>query len=88
MIFKLKRCEFAIPHAIRWDLKAVFSGSDEPAYEDQGEKQCFAVFQVAIPSNCHENVRTNEQKNSLHAPDPATGLGIAGGLRPMLSTPD
>jgi hypothetical protein len=80
--FQLERREFAVPHAIRWDLKAVFGEGDEPAYDDHGEKWCFAVFQVTIPSNCHENVRTNEQKNSLHnARKPTTGLGIAGGLR-------
>src|SRR5579864_1298076 len=66
--FQLKRREFGIADAIRWDLKTVFQERDQPAYDDHGRERSLAVFEVAIPSDGHEEVRTNKQQDCFHGP--------------------
>ena len=54
--FQLKCREFAITYAICGDLKTVFGKRDHPTHKDYSKKRSLAVFQVAIPSDCHEDV--------------------------------
>jgi hypothetical protein len=64
--FQLKRCEFTIADAIRGDLKTIFSERDEPAHQDYCQKRSFAVFQVTVPGNRHEDIRANQKENCFH----------------------
>ena len=64
--FQLKRSEFAIADAVRGDLKAVFGERDEPAYDDCCENRRLAIFQMTVPGDGHEDVRTNQKKNGFH----------------------
>ena len=64
--FQLKRRKFAIANAIRGNLKTVFGERDQPAYDDRGEKRSLAVSQVAVPGDCHKNVRTNKKQDGIH----------------------
>ena len=64
--FQLKRREFAIPDAVRGNLEAVFGERDEPAHGDCSEQRSLAVFQVAIPSDGHEDIRTNKKQDGFH----------------------
>ena len=59
--FQLKRRESAIANPVRWDLKTVFGERDQPAHNDCGEKWRLAVFQVTVPGDGHEDVRTNKK---------------------------
>jgi hypothetical protein len=64
--FQLERCEFTIADAIRGDLKTIFSERDEPAHQDYCQKRSFAVFQVTVPRNRHEDIRANQKENRFH----------------------
>ena len=64
--FQLKRREFPVSDAVCGNLKAVFGKCDEPAHDDRGEKRRLAVFQVAVPGDGHEDIRTKEKKNGFH----------------------
>jgi len=64
--FQLERCEFTIADAIRGDLKTIFSERDEPAHQDYCQKRSFAVFQVTVPSDRHEDIRANQKENCFH----------------------
>jgi hypothetical protein len=64
--FQLKRREFAIADAVRGNLKAILGEGNEPAYDDHRDQRRFAVFQVAVPCNRHEDIRTNQKKDRFH----------------------
>ena len=64
--FQLKRREFAIADAVRGDLKTVFGERDEPAHDDCGEEGRLAVFQVTIPGDGHEDIRTKKKQDGFH----------------------
>ena len=64
--FQLKRREFAVADAIRGDLKAVFGECDEPAHDNCGEQGSLAVFQVTVPSDGHEDIRTKKKQDGFH----------------------
>jgi hypothetical protein len=42
-------------------LEIVFGEGNQPAHNDYGEKRSLAVFEVTVPSDCHEDVRTDEK---------------------------
>jgi hypothetical protein len=50
-------------HSIGRDLKAIFEKCDAPACEDDHPQRFRCVFQVPIPSEGHERIRNDEQKN-------------------------
>ena len=54
--FQLKRREFAIADAIRRNLKTIFRERDQPAQNNGGKKWSFAIFQVTVPRDCHEDI--------------------------------
>src|SRR5580704_14233863 len=64
---ELKARELAIADAICWHREAVFEQRNRPRDKDRLPKRPgVAVFQMPIPSEGHEAVRTNQQKNGAH----------------------
>ena len=64
--FQLKPCEFAVADAICGDLKTIFGERDQPTEDDDGQERSFPVFQVTVPSKCHEDIRANKEQDSFH----------------------
>jgi hypothetical protein len=64
--FQLKRREFSIADTICGNLETVFSKRDQPTHHDYKEKWGLSVFQVTVPSNGHEDVRTNQKQDGSH----------------------
>ncbi len=64
--FQLKGRELAVANAIRRDLKAVFGEGYQPAYDDGGKERSFAVFQVAVPRDGHENIGADQKEDGFH----------------------
>lgn len=64
--FQLESGELAVADAVCGDLKTIFGEGDQPAHDDGGEQRRLAVFQMAIPGNCHEYIRADKQQDGFH----------------------
>ncbi len=61
---ELKSRELAIAETICRDRQAVFDQRDRPRDQDRfPERPVMTVFQVPVPSEGHEDVRQNQQKD-------------------------
>ncbi len=72
--------EFAVAEAIAGNLEAVLREGYEPTDEDDTPEITAAVFEVAVPSDGHEEVGAQQQEDGRHFFRVA-GRGFAGRSR-------
>jgi hypothetical protein len=65
--FQLKRCELAVPDAVRRNLKAVFEESDQPAHDDDSKERRLSVLQVTVPGDGHKDIGADEKEDGFHS---------------------
>ena len=59
--FQLERGEFAETNAIGGHLEAILEERNQPADQNRGNQRRFAILEMTVPSDGHENVRADEK---------------------------
>lgn len=68
--FELSGAEFERANAICGNLEAVFEKGDAPTGENNFPESLAAVFEMAVPSERHEDVGDGQKKNGPHERSP------------------
>ena len=55
--------EMGVADAVGRNLQAVFEKGDQPTDEDDGYERRGLVFQMAVPGEGHENIRSEQKKD-------------------------